>query len=98
MTREVVLSAVAKKKLEQLLGYLEIEFSFKTKQNFISLLEKIVERISKYPESFPKSAKVTSVRRCVINKYTVMFYRFNDNRIEILTFFDNRMNPSKTPC
>ena len=97
MTREVILSAVAKKKLEQLLNYLEEEFSKNTKFNFISALEKILERITHYPESFPKSLKVKSVRKCLVGKHTIMFYRFNKNRIEILTLFDSRQNPEKMP-
>ncbi|MEO5570697.1 MAG: type II toxin-antitoxin system RelE/ParE family toxin [Bacteroidia bacterium] len=97
MTREVILSSIAKKKLELLFDYLEKEFSEKTKLGFISKLEKTVGRITQYPESFPKSSKEKSVYRCVINRYTVMFYRFNKERIEILTFFDNRMDPAKSP-
>jgi plasmid stabilization system protein ParE len=95
--KEVVLSPVAKKKLEMLLDYLEEEFSERTKQNFISTLEKIVDRIIKYPESFPESSKVKSVRRCIVSRYTVMYYRVRKNKIEILTFFDNRQNPLKSP-
>lgn len=94
--KEVVLSPDAKRKLEQLLQYLEEEFSERTKQRFISTIEKVLDRIIKYPESFPQSAKVKSVRRCIISRHTVMFYRVQKNRIEILTFFDNRQNPMKS--
>ena len=97
MTREVILSAVAKKKLEQLLNYLEEEFSQSIKFNFISALEKVLKRVTQYPESFPRSLKMKSVRKCLIGKHTIMFYRFNKNRIEILTLFDNLQNPDNMP-
>ena len=95
--REIVISPTGKKKLEGIFSYLENEFSEKTKQEFISLIEKIVERIIKYPESYPKSIKMKSVRRCLINKHTVMFYRIHKTNIEILTFFDNRQSPDSSP-
>lgn len=97
MKREVVLSPIGKKKLEQLLNYLQENFSEKTKRDFISKVEYYLERIDKYPESFPASKANKTVRRCGLSKTTIMFYRIRKSKIEILTFFDSRQHPDSSP-
>lgn len=96
MIEEVVLSPVAKEKLEQLLQYLRKEFSERTMRLFLSRLEKSILAIQKYPESCPESGKVKSIRKCIVTKQTVFFYRAVKNRIEILTMFDTRQHPAKS--
>jgi addiction module RelE/StbE family toxin len=96
MIEEVVLSPIAKEKLEQLLQYLRTEFSERTMRAFLSRLEKSVLAIQKYPESCPASLKVKSVRKCTVTKQTVFFYRVTKSRIEILTIFDTRQHPAKS--
>jgi len=96
MIEEVVLSPVAAEKLEQLLQYLRTEFSERTMRSFLSRLEKSVSSIQRYPESCPASLKVRSVRKCIVTKQTVFFYRVSKNRIEILALFDARQHPAKS--
>jgi len=96
MIEEVVLSPVVREKLEQLLHYLRTEFSERTMLAFLSGLEKSVLAIQKYPESCPASLKVKSVRKCVVTKQTVFYYRVQKDRIEILTLSDTRQHPAKS--
>jgi plasmid stabilization system protein ParE len=96
MIEEVVLSPVATEKLEQLLRYLRTEFSERTMRTFLSRLEKSVLAIKKYPESCPASLKRKSIRKCTVTKQTMFFYRVRRNKIEILTIFDSRQQPTKS--
>jgi plasmid stabilization system protein ParE len=93
--KEIVFSTRARLKLEQLLDYLETEWSVKVKLSFIAKLDNALLQISKMPESCPLSKKKKGVHKCVVNRQTSLYYRISKNEIEIITFFDNRQKPSK---
>jgi len=91
--RKVVLSKRASEKLENLLNYLETQWSEKVKQNFIKKFDDSVKAISLFPESTEKSDLKKGLHRCVVTKQTTFYYQFNDCEIQIITIFDTRMNP-----
>lgn len=91
---EVVFSTLAKRKLEHLLEYLEIKWSLKVKHDFISKLDNALLRTVNFPRSCPVSQK-RAIYKCIVSKQTSLYYRLKDDRIEVITFFDNRQNPSE---
>ncbi len=93
--REVILSKRASNKLSKLLDYLEKEWSKKVKLSFLRKLDKALAQISDYPDSAPKSELIKGIHRFVISKQTTIYYRYNSKSIQIVTFFDTRMNPKK---
>ncbi|MFC5271977.1 type II toxin-antitoxin system RelE/ParE family toxin [Adhaeribacter terreus] len=95
MSRKVILSKRAEKKLEQLFSYLTENWSEKVKADFVEKLDKIIETIRIQPESFQESEQQKGLHRCVITKQTTLFYRFNSKQIQIVTIFDTRQNPAK---
>jgi plasmid stabilization system protein ParE len=92
---KVVLSATAKFRLLNLLEYLENKWSTKVKDDFIKKLDRSIVRISKYPESCPKSSELEGLHKCVVTKHNTFFYLVKTEEIEIVTLFDTRQNPSK---
>lgn len=58
MKRDIRLSSRAMKKLDDLLVFLEKEWSAKVKHNYILKLEKSFNQIQKLPDSFPESEKI----------------------------------------
>lgn len=95
MTRKVVLSKLAEKKLESLFEYLVKEWSLQVKDDFILKLDQHLEIIQTQPEIFPESEKGKGLRKCVVTKQTTLFYRFNSKKINIVTIFDTRQHPKK---
>lgn len=93
--RKVVLSKRASLRLEDLLNYLEVEWSVKVKMNFIEKFDNSIELIKQFPESSRKSNVVNNLRMHVVTEQTSIFYRFNSKSINIVTIFDNRMNPKR---
>lgn len=93
--RKVVLSKRAAYKLDKLLNYLETEWSEKVKKDFIQKLDRSFAQIQKYPDSCPKSEIIKGLHRLPVSKQTSVYYRFNTKTIQIVTFFDNRMEPEK---
>ena len=95
MSRKVVISKTAEKKLEKLFEYLIKEWSVKVKKDFVEKLDSSIEIIKNQPEIFPESKKGKSLRKCVITKQTTLYYRYNSKQINIVTLFDTKQNPNK---
>lgn len=95
MERKIILSKRTSKKLDKLIKYLETEWSMKVKKDFIKKLDKSLKHIQQFPDSFESTDFVKGLHRCVVTKQTTLYYRYNERLIEIVTLFDNRMNPDK---
>lgn len=95
MSRAVVISKTAEKKLSKLFEYLLNNWNQKVKTDFIKKLDKNIATIRINPEIFPESEIKLGLHKCVITKHTTLFYRFNSKRIVIVTIFDTRQNPKK---
>jgi len=93
--RRIILSKKASKRLENLLEYLESEWSHKVNNDFIIKLDKSLKQIQKFPESCPHTRYVKGIHMLVVTKQTSLIYRFNSKTITIVTLFDNRMNPDR---
>lgn len=87
MSREVIISKTAEKNLDEIFDYLEGRWSSKVKQNFIKELEKALEILKEEPNIFPESLTYKGLRKCVVTKHNIIFYRFNSKRIKIVAVF-----------
>ena len=95
MSRKVIISQIAEKRLEILFEYLLDAWSYKVKTDFINKLDENIQIIKNQPESFPESEKESGLRKCVITKQTTLYYEFNNKEIHILSLFDTRQDPKK---
>ena len=95
MSRTVILSKTAEKKLEKLFEFLLENWNPKVKYDFIKKLDKNIKIIKDKPEIFPQSEKKVGLHKCVITKQTTLFYRHTIEKITIVTIFDTRQNPDK---
>jgi plasmid stabilization system protein ParE len=95
MKRKVVLSQRASVKLQHVLVYLEQEWSAQIKLEFVCKLDRAVEIVSMFPNSFELVDAARGVHRCVITGQTTIYYRFDEQTIFILTIFDNRQHPKR---
>lgn len=93
--KEVFFSKRSATKLQNLLDFLEEEWSEKVKQNFIKKLDNALEKIKNFPESCEESDIKKGLFKCIITKQTTLYYRYNSKQITVVTLFDNRMNPKK---
>ena len=73
MSRTVIISKLAERKLEKLFEYLVLNWSIKVKNDFIKKLDRNISLIKEQPESFPSSEKGKGLRKCVIAKQTTLF-------------------------
>lgn len=87
-------TANALKELKQTFDYLESEFTKKELNNLATEIEHTIKLISHNPQLFQKS-DFKNVYRAIILKFNTMYYRINNDEIEILSFFSNRQNPKE---
>lgn len=93
--RKLVVSDSASIKIDELLNYLEANWSKKVRLNFFYKMNKLLKQIQEYPDSCPKTDYAEGVRRLIITKQTFLYYNYDDRNIYILMVYDNRMNPKK---
>ena len=80
--------------IEKTIEYLDENFSGKEIKKLGEKIEEITNLISQNPLIFPKS-ETQNIHKVVLLKYNTMYYRVNDENIEILSFFSNRQSPKK---
>lgn len=88
----VILSDLATRKLNELLDYLEDEWSLKTAVKFELLFENKLFLVCTNPDSCIESGIFKNLKKCVVTKQTSFLYRVKNNQIEVITVFDNRRN------
>ena len=93
--RKINFSKNAESNLEFILDYLNAKFSKRVLDKFIKNLDKTVFLIQNNPEIFPLSSRNSKLRKCILSKQTTIYYKFSNEEINILSFFDTRQNPTK---
>lgn len=85
----------ALKELQDTIEYLQEHWSDKELRNLVNNLEKTLNLISNNPNLFQSSEYKKDIRRAVVMKFNTLYYRVNEDTVEIISFFSNRQNPIK---
>jgi hypothetical protein len=78
---------------ENLIEYVFNKFGFGIASKVDAHFEEVVNQISINPLLFPCSVKKKNIRRCVISFQTTLYYRFDGEHVELVSFRGNIMNP-----
>jgi plasmid stabilization system protein ParE len=81
--------------LKEIIEYIEKRFPEKDVRKFIKKLDDQINFIQTNPKAFPLSAKSPSTRRAVVARLTSVFYSVEEDRITLLSIFDNRKDPKE---
>jgi plasmid stabilization system protein ParE len=95
--KEIIISKRFRKNADHVYDYLLDNFSSKTAWLFLDKIRERIELISKYPSIGKVSANHRNVRSIIVAPYNLLFYRYEGNKIKILSLFDMRSNPAKKP-
>lgn len=92
---EIIWSAKAKITFFNVLDYLKMNWTTKEIIKFNLRTEIVLNAIKRNPGIFPISEKHKEIRKAIIDKNNSFFYKVDlyNNKIYLLTFFDNRQNP-----
>lgn len=82
---------------EKNINYLIDNWTEKEIKNFVKQVNHIIARIETYPEMFTPSVKNPMVRRALVNKYIVLYYKYHPSKNEVLllSFWHNKQDPKK---
>ncbi len=81
--------------LENTIEYLEKNWTERELRNLALEIEETLSLLSHNPNLFQASDVKKDIRRVVVAKHNTLYYRINNNTIEILSFFSNRQSPKK---
>jgi len=94
MPKHIVWSPSAESDFANILGYLQENWEERVTNQFIDLTEDILTQISINPRQFPLIHKKEKIRKCVITKHNILFYRESNSQVEILRIYDTRQDPN----
>ena len=97
MEKQVVITKRFRNNTLRVYQYLLKEFSARTAENFLLKLEQRIDFVSANPTVGKLSGKVPNVRSVLFTPHNQIFYRYQNNIVEILCLFDMRKNPGKKP-
>ena len=92
MNYNVEISKRAEENLEKIAKYLEANWSNSVKIDFLVQVSEHLQLLEIMPFMYRKSTKKDSIRECIVNKQTIMFYKITDDLVEIITIQNSRMN------
>ncbi len=95
MALKIIWTPQAEKGLQNVLDYLEEEWTEKEILNLEQRLKDFLERISKYPEICLPTEKYKNVRKGLIDKNNYIIYRIKPRKgvIELINFRGTKQKP-----
>lgn len=93
-TYKLIWSEEALSNLENILFYLEKRWTAKEIRKFATLLDKKIDLLQQNPLMFPEVKKPEGLRKLVLSKQTSIYYKIQNQKIKIITLYDNRKNPN----
>lgn len=78
-----------------IVDYLRNKWSAASAEKFLNIVESRVDQLSYFPLIGIASQKNPAIRYIIITKHNKLYYRFNNNVIEVLNIFDTRQHPDK---
>jgi plasmid stabilization system protein ParE len=94
MAKEVRWTLEAVDRFQDVIDYLETEWTEREIINFIAATNNIIRLISERPRMFRKTNK-RDVHEALVTPHNLLIYQVYSKHIDILTFWDTRKNPKK---
>ncbi|TAF46609.1 MAG: type II toxin-antitoxin system RelE/ParE family toxin [Sphingobacteriales bacterium] len=96
MLKPIVWSNNSKHDMLELVDYLISNWGNKVANDYIDIIENLVNQISIFPKLYPIIHTKFKIRKCVISKHNTIYYREKKGCIEIINVFDTQQHPEKT--
>lgn len=97
MAKKIIITKRFRNNTLNIYSYLLKNFSPKIAYRFLLRLENRIDFIAKNPTVGKISVKRKNVRSVLFTPHSQIFYRYQNEIIEILCFFDMRKNHKKRP-
>ena len=94
MAHEIIWLPKAEKRYDEIVQWLQLNWTNREIVNFIMRTDAVISLISINPDIYRLSEK-RNIRQALISKHNLLLYRKKGNVVEIITIFDTRQQPSK---
>ena len=78
---------------EEILEYVSGKFGILVAAKVNMYFEEVIDQIAINPLLYSYSNKKKNLRRCVISPQTTLYYRFNGEFVELVSFRGNKIDP-----
>lgn len=94
MPYPVIWAPLAKDEFIEVLRYLETSFGSEVAADCVIRVDEVVDKIAIYPRMYPAFGPF-ALRKAVVHSHLSIFYRFENEQVDILKVWDNRQDPSR---
>lgn len=70
-----------------------LNFGYSTAVKVDRYFDKIIRQLAVNPKMYPLFNKERNIRKCVISRQTSLYYRIRGDKVELIRFRGNLMNP-----
>ena len=95
MALKVAWTEEAEKQLDDVILYLESNWTEREIRNFFKKLESAITKIKSAPDRHKKSQRKEGTYEYQLSPQTTIFYSFNAKEIVVLLLWPNKTNPKK---
>lgn len=93
MALEIVWSIEASSQLDEIIHYLEKNWTEKEIRNFFVRLEEGIAAIKDAPHRYKDSERKPNTKEFILSQHTTIFYSYDDKYLNILLLWINRKDP-----
>lgn len=95
MALTIYWSKRADSKFDSIIEFIHDEWGEAVTKAFVKKVYDFLDILEEFPEIGTLENKERNIRGFVIVRQLTLFYKIQDNKIILLNFFDNRMNPNR---
>ena len=96
MSYKIIVTSEFELTFDRNLIYLAKEWNDKIIEQFLDRVDNVIREIRENPFLFPSHEYEKNVRKVIINKRIILYYRIvDDSSIELLTFRNTYQNPKE---
>lgn len=97
MAYQIIVKKRFTNKVQNVLTYLQKEWSHKVASEFLIKIDRRIEMLNTQPFIGMPSSKIKNVRGLLITRHNKLYYTVKDDKVIILNMYDTRMAPKNNP-
>jgi plasmid stabilization system protein ParE len=95
MAKTIIWNRRASNNFNSIISYLRKEWGDEVTRNFVIRTYRLLDLLAENPEMGGIEHFEKQIRGIVVTKHNTLFYRTDDEKLILLSFFDNRQHPRK---
>lgn len=90
---EIIWTKLARITYDEVLENLKVRWTFREMIAFYELTDEVIQKIKQNVVEFPDVSSQFKVKKAIIHTTVSLYFKQENDKIYLITFFNNRMNP-----